>query len=182
MEIWRDIKGFEGFYKISDMGNIKSLERKVTYKTRGSSFRTDVIKEKILKPQKSHCKYLTVTLYGANRKPKQFLLHRLIAETFVPNPENKKEVNHKDGNKLNNSLNNLEWCTRSENATHMVKNGLCNFKLGSESPNSKFSQEDADKIRSEYLNGKISQSKLGKKYGVAQGTISTIIRNKRYIK
>ena len=71
--------------------------------------------------------YLRVKL-SKNNKPKRVMLHRIIAEAFIENPNNYKTVNHKDGNKLNNSIENLEWCTQSENCIHAIKNGLKSFE------------------------------------------------------
>ena len=85
MEIWKDVKDYEGRYKISNLGKIKSFYGK----------------EKLLKPKKNHGGYLEVLLYK-NNKNRLHRVHRLVAEAFIPNPENKPEVNHKDGNKLNN--------------------------------------------------------------------------------
>ena len=95
MEEWRDIKGYEGLYQISNKGGVKSLHNK---------------KEKILKPFKSNNNYLSINLYK-NNKLKTYLIHRLVAEAFLPNPDNLPVVNHKDENKLNNNVENLEWCT-----------------------------------------------------------------------
>lgn len=107
-EIWEKIEKFEN-YEVSNLGNVRSF-----------------IKEKngvVLKPQKNKKGYYQVLLYK-NKKPHPKRLHRLVAQAFIPNPENKPQVNHIDGNKLNNCVNNLEWCTNSENQIHAYKNGL----------------------------------------------------------
>lgn len=84
--------------------------------------------DKLLKGEITHDGYRRVTLYK-NNKPKHCPVHRLVAETFIPNPENKPTVNHVDGNKTNNCVSNLEWCTRSENSQHAYDEGLnrCHF-------------------------------------------------------
>ena len=102
MEIWKDIKGFEGLYQISDLGNVKSLNYKRT-KT-----------EKILIPKKHNKGYLQVQLKNKDTN-KTFTIHRLVAETFIPNPNNYPCVNHKDENKQNNNVGNLEWVTYKGN-------------------------------------------------------------------
>lgn len=107
MEVWRDIKGFEGRYQVSNLGRVKSLARRM------------VIKDRILKPFGNNKGYECVHLW--NIQHKELLVHRLVAEAFIPNPSNKKEVNHKDGNSLNNKVDNLEWCTHSENMLHSFR-------------------------------------------------------------
>lgn len=107
-EEWKDIKGFENIYQISNLGRIKSLKR---YGRR---------EEKILTPVVGKRGYYTVSLWY-KQNGKTLTIHRLIAEHFIPNPENKREVNHKDANKLNNSINNLEWVTPKENSIHAVR-------------------------------------------------------------
>ena len=100
-EIWKDIEGYEGLYQVSNLGRVKSLYKK----------------EKILKLGAVSSGYFFVHLYKM-RKLKVIRVHRLVALTFVPNTENKLEVNHKDGNKQNNRADNLEWATKSENVKH----------------------------------------------------------------
>ncbi|HJX49856.1 MAG TPA: NUMOD4 domain-containing protein [Candidatus Nanoarchaeia archaeon] len=118
-EIWKDIKGYEGLYLVSNLGRIKSLERTI-YNGRIYYNR----KEKILKIQMDSRKYYClIFLYKMNIK-KVFLIHRLVAHAFISNPKNKPEINHKDGNKQNNKSNNLEWSTSSENKIHAFKTGL----------------------------------------------------------
>lgn len=119
MEKWMDIKGYEGRYQISNLGRVKSLPIDEKFCKRNE--------EVILKPFVCGSGYYEVILrQNGKRKPK--LIHRLVAETFIPNPHGKKEVNHKDGNKYNNEMSNLEWVTSSENQLHSIK--VLNNSLG----------------------------------------------------
>ena len=110
MEIWKDIKDYEGLYQISNYGRVKSL---------GNSQKR---KEKILKPEYSNKDYACVHL-RKDGKNKKYRIHRLVAEAFMPNPDNLPCVNHKDENKLNNKVENLEWCTHLYNC-HYLKDPL----------------------------------------------------------
>lgn len=107
-EKWHNIIDYENMYQISNYGNVKSLKNN---------------KIKILKPQIDGCGYYQVFLYK-NKKAKKYKVHQLVAKYFVSNEENLKVVNHKDGNKLNNNANNLEWCTHSYNNKHAYDNKL----------------------------------------------------------
>lgn len=110
-EIWKPIKGYEGLYEVSNLGRVKSLKR--FYHTR----------EQILKNKLTENGYYRTEL-SKNGKRKLIGTHRIVAQTFIPNDMNKEEVNHKDGNKLNNCVDNLEWCSHSENTIHAYKLGL----------------------------------------------------------
>ena len=101
-EIWCTIKGYESLYEVSDQGRVRSLK---------------FGKERILKPQRIKTGYLKVCLCK-NGEIKQCLVHRLVAQAFIPNPQNLPEVNHKDENKTNNSVQNLEWCDRKYNQNY----------------------------------------------------------------
>ena len=112
MEIWKDIAGYEGYYQISNLGRVKSLERKVL--VRGGGFRTVPEKIRTIQPPNKSRRYLTVVLHKDGVR-KTYHLYRLLAETFIPNPDNLPEVTHIDGNYLNDSLDNLKWVTHSYN-------------------------------------------------------------------
>lgn len=108
-EIWRPVVGYEGLYEVSSYGRVRSLDR---YDSR-NRFR----KGRILKLSDNGRGYLIVGLHS-NNKVKNFLVHRLVAEAFLPNPENLTEVNHKDEDKSNNCVDNLEWCNRNYNINY----------------------------------------------------------------
>ena len=111
-EVWKPIKGWERFYRVSNLGRVQSLDRTIK---NGHKHRT--LKGRILKQSFFSNGYLFVYLQDKPRK-ECHLVHRLVAETFIPNPDNKKEVNHISGDKTDNRAVNLEWATRSENLIH----------------------------------------------------------------
>ena len=113
-EEWRDIKGYEGLYQVSNMGRVKSLERTIIRKNGSEQHR----KERILKPRKDGHGYLRVNLSNGRGNKKDSKIHRLVCEAFQKNPENKPCVNHIDENKTNNTASNLVWCTYKENNNH----------------------------------------------------------------
>lgn len=121
-EVWKDIEGYEGLYQVSNLGNVKSLDRTQIQK-RGDLYYNRKYKGQIIKPHLTHKGYCAIGV-TKNNKHKNFSVHRLVAKAFIPNPENKPEVNHIDGNKQNNMVNNLEWCTRSENLKHAYNSKL----------------------------------------------------------
>ena len=127
-EVWRDIPKYEGLYQVSNCGQIRSLDRVVRGGYAGSYVRKGALKKQSADEEG----YLNVCLYK-DGKPNMFRVHRLVAEAFIPNPENKPEVNHKDSRTDNNCADNLEWCTRSENMLHA-------YDKGKATPHSKLSQ------------------------------------------
>ena len=116
-----------GLYEVSNLGEVRSL-----------------ISNRILKTGKSFGGYVHVSLYK-NKKGKTKKMHRLVSEVFIPNPENKPQINHIDGNKENNKVNNLEWCTASENQIHAFKLGISKKPKGKDSTSSvKINQYDRE--------------------------------------
>lgn len=122
-EIWKDIPGYEGLYQVSNLGNIKSLDRYKIIKAK--------IKGRILKPGINSQGYYQVVL-NKNGRTKHVRINRIVAQVFIKNEKNKKEVNHKDGNKQNNCVDNLEWVTPKENMQHAKINNLINPVKGKE--------------------------------------------------
>lgn len=109
-EIFKDVKGYEGFYEVSNLGRVRSTSYKGI---------------KILKPAKTKNGYLNV-VFCIKQKKVHKLIHRLVAGAFIPNPNGLEQVNHKNGNKSDNSVNNLEWCTQEYNNYHAYNNNLLN--------------------------------------------------------
>ena len=124
-EIWHDIEGYEGLYQISNKGRVKSLKWG---------------KERILKPGITGSGYLKVLLCK-NGMIKHIKIHRLVANAFITNPENKPQVNHKDENKFNNSVNNLEWSTAKENNNFGTRNERASRKILQYSKSGEFIRE-----------------------------------------
>ena len=121
-EVWKDIKGYEGLYQVSNLGQIRSLDRYKYTKGRYGRMKAK-IKGRLLKPCLNHDGYKEIVL-SKDGKSKMYRLHRIVAETFIDNFDNKNQVNHKNGNKLDNKAQNLEWVTCKENINHALINNL----------------------------------------------------------
>ncbi len=176
-ELWKDIKGYEGCYQVSNLGRIKSLDR-MTNNQYGEYFmKGRILKNSIIK-DKGYCR---VSLNNGNGKISK-RVHRLVAEAFIPNPENKPEVNHKDGNKLNNCVSNLEWCTNKENIEHSIRTGLKKHCNGCSNSSSKFTEEDIIFIRKNYKkrDPMYSGVALARRYSCSPQTIYDIVTKKHY--
>lgn len=176
IEIWKKIKDLEGFYEISNLGNVKSISRVVNSSVQKCGFR--IIKEKIKQSQDNGKGYKQLYVQ-VNNKRKLFYIHRLVAQSFLPNPENKPQVNHINGIKTDNRVQNLEWCTSNENRKHAVDNNL--MKKGENHSKSKLTEKDILAIRRLYrINPRFNKTNIAKKLGVRDTTIHKIINNQRW--
>jgi hypothetical protein len=172
--MWATIDGFP-YYLISSTGEVKSIERKVKMPMGG--FR--ICNEKILKPRIGPHGYYYVNLCSDTKRSE--CIHRLVATAFVPNPENKKCVNHKDGNKLNNVVSNLEWATHSENNQHAYDNGL---KVGAALGKTGALSSSSKIVGQFSMNGDLiktypCQREASRQTGILQGNISAVCNNRQ---
>lgn len=175
-ENWVDIHGYEGCYQVSDSGRVKSLGRNVVHQ--GIMYYQA---ERVMSPWNGTTSaYLCVWLYR-NGIRKKFSVHRLVAEHFLEEWDTSLEVNHKDGNRFNNAVGNLEMCTHWYNMQHAIQEGLKN-DCGEKSTRAKLTNAQAEEIRKSYGQGGVSQAVLGRLYGVSRQTVSMIIRYKKYIR
>lgn len=159
-EIWKDIKGYDGLYQISNFGMVKSVR-----------YNTNKILSVI---HNTITGYNSVGLCYKNRRETMYI-HRAIALAFIENPTNKPHINHKNGVRDDNDINNLEWVTSSENHKHKYD------VLGYKQHRRKHTEEEVLKIRGMYRNSKISQIKLVEIFNSNKATINKILKNKAYI-
>lgn len=124
--------------------------------------------------------YIKVNITSKDGKNRRTFLHRLIAQTFIPNPENKSQVNHIDGIKTNNSINNLEWCTSKENVIHAVKTKLRIANYGSAHGISKLTEANILEIRAKYIPRQYTLLSLANEYNVSFQTISEIVNRQTW--
>lgn len=160
-EIFISIIGFDGFYQISNYGRVKSLRFN---------------KERIIKSFIGTGGYLHTQIKN-NCVMHNLSIHRLVAKHFISNPDSKPDVNHIDGNKLNNRIENLEWCTKSENIRHSFKIGTHPRKIGTSNSNVKITESQVLEIRKLYDGKGISMRELANKYGLGKSSIYRIVNN-----
>lgn len=173
-EIWKEVDGYNGIYFVSNTGKVKSIDHYCKGRV-GSGKQIG----RTLKQSVSHKGYLRVSL-SLNKVRFNTGAHILVAKAFVPNPENKPQVNHKNGIKTDNYPDNLEWCTNKENQIHAVKNNLVKHNYCEKHHMSKLSNKDVEKARYRFTIV-ISNKQLSEEYGVSQTAMSKILRNKTYI-
>lgn len=184
IETWKPVVGFEGLYEISDMGNLRSVDRYVhrSYKMMGKEYTDDKFhKGQIIRASANKDGYLQVVMRDANRKCHLMRINRMVAMAFIPNPENKRYVNHKNHNKLDNTVDNLEWCTHKENFLCDLKVGMRkNLVKNNDNPKNKLSWEEVDWIRNHYKAGdsEFGVRPLSVKFKVSYSLIEKIVSNK----
>lgn len=158
-EIWKPIESLGGKYEISNFGRIRGIWS-----------------GKILKLSKNNAGYYYARVHKGNNKNITIYIHKMVALAFIPNPENKLVINHIDGDKTNNVVENLEWVTHQENTLHAMKLGLMNVR-GENHPSAKLTEKDVKEIRSIYKKGsrEFGLGSLGKRFGVKKSVIYNII-------
>jgi hypothetical protein len=165
-EIWKDIEKYKGIYMISNFGRVKSLKRKWK------------LKDFIMSAYLDKRGYFNINLF-IKHQIKHFYVHRLVAQAFLPlNTENKRTINHIDGNKINNIPSNLEWATDQENITHAVQNGFINTR-GENSKMSKLKTDDILKIR-DLFNKTKNYKMISKQFNIHARTVYKIINKERW--
>lgn len=171
IEIWKEVKGYEGFYSVSSLGRVKSLIRKGR-KT-----------ERILTPTDNGLGYLIVGL-RKDGKVKSLLVHRLVMLTFEPTEQSADlEVNHKDFDTTNNTLSNLEWCTSQENTDHFRASGRkpdATKTTGENHHLTRLTREDVERFREMFATGKYSTHGLARLEGVPESTMRLILKRKTW--
>jgi hypothetical protein len=173
-ENWKDVEGYEGFYKVSNLGRVRSLDR-VSPTKLGAIKHT---KGKIMNLTLKNNGYLSV-MFSVLNKRKRFHVHRLVSIAFLDNEECKPTVNHINGIKTDNRLENLEWCTYSENSIHARDTGLSS--IGEESTSAKLSENKILAIRRLFkINPKSSQIKICEKLDISSTHMSRIVNGKRW--
>ena len=169
METWRDIEGYEGIYQVSDLGNVRSVDRldAANHKIKGRAMRLS----------QRRTKYLQLSL-SAEGKNKKHMVHRLVAQAFIPNPYSKSDVNHVNGVKDDNRLSNLEWCTHKENVDHAIRTGL--FRpVGESGGNAKLTEDDVQHIRWLAAEG-VKQEVLAEEWGVTRSGIRHVVTGRTW--
>lgn len=171
-EIWKDIDWLEAMFQISNTGRLRSIDRIIEY----IDGRMYIYKSKEYFP--SYNRGYCIQTLNLNGKAIPVKFHRLVAEAFIPNPNNLPEVNHIDGDKTNNNVSNLEWCTSSENKKHAYKLGLKLPTSGSKCGMSKLTENQVLEIRQ--LKNKYIYKEIAKLFNVDNSTISNIMTNKTW--
>ena len=174
-EIWQDLYGYKGYFQVSNLGNIRSLDR--TIKPKGNQ-KSRFVKGKQYRVWKNYKGYCLVTLAKHNVK-KAKVLHILIAKTFIPNPCKRPEVNHKNGIKDDNRACNLEWNTRLQNQHHSI-NVLGKLAKGESHVLSKLTEQDVINIINLHKTGKYTYVDIARMYNMEETQMARIIKRKSW--
>lgn len=167
VEKWRDIVGWEGIYQISNCGRLKSFKK--------------ACEGYLISNKNKNGDYFAVVLSAKHKKIKSTRMHRLVAIAFIPNPFNKPQINHKDGNKQNNNVFNLEWCTAAENMQHALALGLHSFKemnYYNKHIRSKMIQQYT--LNNQFMNEYINCKEASKVTGVCARNIHQVAKKTEY--
>ena len=172
-EVWKDIDGFDGYYRVSNTGKVMSV---------GGMCGRAIRKPMLRKAHISHDGYMIIRLVRGN-KDITTRVHRLVAEAFLENVDGKDTVNHIDGNKKNNCVDNLEWADRSEQMYHAYRLGLKPPMKGTHNSQAKLTDADVAEIKRTYKRNskEFGTVALGRKYGVTNVVIGRVVRGVAYL-
>lgn len=173
MEQWKDIPGFEGYYQVSNLGKVRSLDREITFR----NGRKRTYDGCFLSPKRSGDGYRKVAL-SVGRNINQVSIHRLVMLAFVGPSD--LEVNHKNGDKTDNRLENLEYTTRAENELHAYHTLGHRAANGARKSNAKLTDADVVKIRQEWATGKYTQKEIAGRFGISYRNVSLIVNDKAW--
>lgn len=175
-EIWKSINSTKNLYEASNKGRVRSIDRLVEYRTKSGTTSLRVSKGRVLSPSKY--RYLHVNLALGNGNFESRYVHRLVAEAWLPNPENKPEVNHKDGNKFNNKIDNLEWVTASENITHGYDENL--HRHGMRNHYCKLTEDQVFAIIEIKKTTNLSYAKIGDMFNISGTQVRNIVIGRKW--
>lgn len=178
-EVWKPIPGYEGHYEVSNMGRVRGLDRTRRMVSKKGMEHTAFVKGVTIQPHFDSRGCYQIVGLNKDGKHKTRLVHRLVAETFIPNPDNLPEVNHIDENKINNAVSNLEWCDHLYNNRYGSK---LTASQGEKNAMNKFTEETVRAIRTEYDPSKQggTLTELSRKYGVSVPHVRSIVTRKRW--
>lgn len=179
VESWKPTPGYEGFYEVSDLGSVRSVDRTIITSDGQHQF----FRGRQLSGYSTCLGYRKVKLATGQRGTRrEVFVHRLVGLAFLPNPNGAPYINHIDNNPGNNSADNLEWCTQQENLAHARKQGRMpdNYWKGRRSPAAILDDSTVAEIRAAYAGGGWSWERLGLKYGVSKRAIGRLIKRETY--
>lgn len=177
-EVWKPVVGYEDYYKVSNKGRIFRIERSITFENKLTGrLNTKVYEEKELVGEVDKDGYRKLIFNLKEKGKKRIFVHRIVALAFLSNEDNLPVVNHKDGNKANNSVENLEWCTVQHNNSHARENGLLKTLRGEDCPYSKITEQQALEI----IKSKDKSNKhFCEKFQLSQAQVSRIKNGSRW--
>lgn len=173
--MWKPVVGHEEFYEVSDSGVVRSLPRKLYGRVTG---KVTIREARVKELQVHRCGYLKVWLKGVGKR-KMYFVHRLVASAFIENEENRPQVNHKDGNKKNNCVENLEWATAKENIQHAYREGLNSNGSGADANNAKLTEHQVKQIVALSNSGQTIRS-IACEIGCLQSTVQHIVSGSQW--
>lgn len=173
-EVWKPVQGYEGIYEVSNLGRVRSLDRFT--RNRWGTLRPVAGAMKV--PQVKREGYCYLNLYS-ERKARPMYVHRLVALAFLPNPDDLPQVNHKDGDKANNAVTNLEWCSKSDNCQHAIDEGLYEQARGESSGSAKVTESDVIEMRRLWASGML-QKDIAARFGIGRKAVTKIVNRQRW--